>query len=147
MLITVYYAAITFGSLYLLNISLETTFSAAPYRFKSIIIGLTYIPASIGYILASAFGGRWTDLIMAREARRAGRYDERGKLLYIPEDRMKENAWIAAILYPAALVWYGWTVQKGVHWIVPLIATFFFGVGSMLGFAMERTMLTEVMTK
>ncbi|KAG8529466.1 uncharacterized protein KY384_006103 [Bacidia gigantensis] len=146
-LITVYYAAITFGSLYLLNISLETTFSAAPYNFKSIIVGLTYIPAAIGYILASIFGGRWTDHIMAREARRAGRYDEKGKLLYRPEDRMKENAWIAAILYPGALIWYGWTVQKGVHWIVPLVANFFFGVGSMLVFAMATTMLTEFMPK
>ena len=84
---------------------------------------------------------------MAREARRAGRYDEKGKLLYRPEDRMKENAWIAAILYPGALIWYGWTVQKGVHWIAPLIATFFFGVGSMLVFAMATTMLTEFMPK
>ena len=84
---------------------------------------------------------------MAREARRAGRYDPKGKLLYIPEDRMRENAWMAAILYPAALIWYGWTVEKGVHWIVPLIANFFFGIGSMLVFAMATTMLTEFMPK
>lgn len=145
--ITVYYASITFGSLYLLNISVETAFSAAPYSFNTIIIGLAYIPSSIGYILASFFGGRWTDAIMAREARRAGRCDERGKLIYRPEDRMRENAWIAAILYPGALVWYGWAVEKGVHWAVPLVATFFFGVGSMLVFAMATTMLTEFMPK
>ena len=145
--ITVYYASITFGSLYLLNISIETTFSVSPYSFSTLIVGLAYIPASIGYILASFFGGRWTDIIMAREARRAGRFDERGKLIYRPEDRMRENAWIAAILYPGALIWYGWTVQKGVHWAAPLIASFFFGVGSMLVFAMATTMLTEFMPR
>ena len=118
--ITVYYAAITFSSLYLLNISLETTFSKPPYNFSTIEIGLTYIPNSIGYILASLFGGRWTDTIMAREARRAKRYDEKGKLIYRPEDRMRENAWIAAFLYPAALIWYGWTAEKGVIWPVPV---------------------------
>lgn len=118
--ITVYYAAITFGSLYLLNISLETTFSKPPYNFTTIEIGLTYIPNSIGYILASLFGGRWTDRIMAREAKRAKRYDDKGKLVYIPEDRMRENAWIAAFLYPAALIWYGWTADKGVIWPVPV---------------------------
>ncbi|KAL9135000.1 MAG: hypothetical protein Q9175_003814 [Cornicularia normoerica] len=146
-LITVYYASITFGSLYLLNVSLQTTFSKPPYSFSATIVGLTYIPNSIGYVLASLFGGKWTDKIMAREAKRAGRYDEKGKLIYRPEDRMRENAWIAAFLYPAALIWYGWTAEKGIFWLVPLIGNFFFGVGSMLIFAMATTMLTEFMPK
>ena len=146
-LITVYYASITFGSLYLLNVSLQVVFSSPPYSFSTTIVGLTYIPNSIGYISASLFGGKWTDKIMAREAERAGRYDDNNKLMYRPEDRMRENAWIAAFLYPAALVWYGWTAEKGVFWLVPLIANFFFGVGSMLIFAMATTMLTEFMPK
>ena len=145
--LTVYYASITFGSLYLLNISLQATFSHPPYNFSTTIVGLTYIPNSIGYILASFFGGKWTDAIMAREAKRAGRYDDKGKLLYRPEDRMRENAWIATSLYPAALIWYGWTAERGIFWIVPLIANFFFGIGSMLVFAMATTMLTEFMPK
>ena len=146
-LITVYYASITFGSLYLLNISLETTFSKPPYNFSVTIVGLSYIPSSIGYVIASLFGGKWTDTIMAREAKKAGRYEADGKLKYRPEDRMRENAWIAAFLYPAALVWYGWTAEKEIFWLVPLIANFFFGIGSMLIFAMATTMLTEFMPK
>lgn len=146
-LLTVYYASITFGSLYLLNISLEYTFARPPYNFSIIVIGLCYIPNSVGYLLASLLGGRWTDVIMAREARRAGRYDPHGKLLYRPEDRMRENAWIAAILYPGALIWYGWTAQHGVAWPAPLIANFFFGVGSMLIFSMATTMLTEFLPR
>ena len=122
-LITVYYSSITFGSLYILNISLQSTFSKPPYNFSTTLVGLTYIPNSIGYVLASFFGGKWTDTIMAREAKRAGRYDEKGKLMYIPEDRMRENAWIAAFLYPAALIWYGWTSEKGIFWLVPLSKT------------------------
>lgn len=123
--ITVYYASITFGSLYLLNISLEDTFSRPPYNFSTIQVGLAYIPNSVGYILASLFGGKWVDNIMAREARRANRYDEKGKLIYRPEDRMRENAWIAAFLYPGALIWYGWTAEKGVIWPVPVSPLFF----------------------
>lgn len=119
-LITVYYASITFGSLYVLNISLQYTFAKPPYNFSTVIVGLTYIPNSIGYVLASIFGGRWMDSIMHREARKAGRYDAKGKLMYRPEDRMRENAWIAAVLYPGAMIWYGWTAQKGVFWVVPV---------------------------
>lgn len=123
-LLTVYYGSIAFGSLFVLNISVQDTFSRAPYGFSILIVGLLYIPNSLGYILASLVGGRWMDRIMAREARRANRVDERGKLQYRPEDRMRENAWLGAIMYPLALIVYGWTAENGVHWIVPVSVPF-----------------------
>jgi multidrug resistance protein len=146
-LITVYLASVTFGSLYVLNISIQQTFSGAPYNFTVIILGLLYIPNSLGYVAASIIGGRWADYIMHREARAAGRYDASGRLIFRPEDRMRENAWIAAVLYPGALIWYGWSAEKGVIWIVPMVANFFFGLGSMIIFAVSTTMLTEFMPK
>ena len=118
--LTVYYASITFGCLYVLNISVQQTFAAQPYGFPVIIVGLLYIPNSLGYFLSSIVGGRWVDFIMHREARKAGRYDEQGKLIFQPEDRMRENAWLGAFMYPAALFWYGWSAQEGVHWICPV---------------------------
>ncbi|EXJ60004.1 hypothetical protein A1O7_04152 [Cladophialophora yegresii CBS 114405] len=146
-LLTVYYSAVTFGSLYVLNISIQYTFERQPYDYATIIIGLLYLPNSVGYILASLMGGRWMDWIMKREAIKANRVDERGKLIFRPEDRMRENAWLGALMYPCALIWYGWTVQKGVFWIAPMIANFFYGLGSMLIFAMSTTMLTEFMPR
>lgn len=115
-IITVYYASIAFGSLYLLNVSMETTFSRPPYNFSSIQLGLAYIPSSVGYLAASVFAGRWSDRIMAREAKPDGN----GDLVYKPEDRMRENAWIAAFLYPSALIWYGWTSEKHLFWAIPV---------------------------
>ncbi|CAI7660733.1 unnamed protein product [Penicillium pancosmium] len=146
-LLTVYYASIAFGSLYVLNVSVEATFSKPPYNFSTIIVGLLYIPNSVGYVVASLFGGKWMDSIMQREAKKANRYDEKGRLVYRPEDRMRENAWLGAFLYPIALIWYGWTAEKGVFWLVPMIANFFFGIGSMLIFSMVTTMLTEFMPR
>jgi hypothetical protein len=125
--ITVYFAAITFGSLFVMNISIQSSFSAPPYNFSELIVGLLYLPPSLGYVIASVLGGRWIDHIMAREARRAGRYDDHGKLIYLPEDRLRENAWLAATVYPAALIWYGWTVDKGVMWLAPSVANLLFG--------------------
>jgi len=146
-LITVYLASITFGSLYILNISIQQTFSQKPYGFSVIILGLLYIPNSIGYVIASVVGGKWTDYIMHREARAAGRYDSHGKLVFRPEDRLRENAYLAALIFPGALLWYGWTADKGIIWIVPCIANFFFGVGSMIIFGAATTMLTEFLPK
>lgn len=146
--ISVYSASVCFCALFMLNISIQSTFTSAPYNFSGIIVGLLYLPLSLGYVVASIFGGRWIDYIMAREARKAERYDpDTGKLIYLPEDRMKENMWLAATLYPGALIWYGWTAQNGVHWVVLVIGTFFFGCGSMLVFGAVTTMLTEFMPK
>lgn len=142
--LSVAYASITFGSLYMLNISVQRTFAADPYNYSTIIVGLLYIPNSLGYFLASLFGGRWVDNIMHREARKAGRYDDRGRLKFIPEDRMKENAWVGALMYPSGLIMYGWTARYGVNTAAPMVANFFFGVGSMLIFALvSRTRSVE----
>lgn len=118
--LTVYYASMTFGSLYVLNISIQDTFGKSPYDYSTLIVGLLYVPNALGYILASTFGGRWMDVIMQREAKKANRIGEDGKFIYRPEDRMRENAWLGAFLYPAALIWYGWTVEYGVFWFVPV---------------------------
>ena len=146
--LTVYYAAIAFGSLYFLNISVEKTFSAPPYSFSVIIVGCLYMFNSIGYLIASVLGGRWVDRIMHREAARAGRVDPRtGKLQFVPTDRMRENVWAAGLLMPASLVWYGWCADRGVYWLAPMAANFCFGAGCMLLFGSVTTMLTEFMPK
>lgn len=119
-LLTVYYASMTFGCLYVMNISIQDTFGKAPYEYSTLIVGLLYVPNALGYILASSFGGRWMDIIMQREAKKVNRIGEDGKLIYRPEDRMRENAWLGAILYPSALIWYGWAAQNGVFWLVPV---------------------------
>lgn len=116
----VFYASVTFGSLFFLNISIEDTFSNEPYNFSVLKVGLSYLPGSLGYMVASLCGGKWLDYIMKREAKKAGRYDQDGNLVFRPEDRMKENAWLAAFLYPAALLWYGWTAWAKTYWLVPV---------------------------
>lgn len=110
-------------------------------------MGFLYIPSSMGYLLASFLGGSWNDLVMRRAAlkRRASsdNPDLDAPLEYLPEDRMGINAYIAGLAFPLALLWYGWTVQNGVFWFVPVMATFSFGFASMLMFSMTTTMLTE----
>lgn len=145
-LLTVSYAALTFGSLFILNVSIQLAFSSHPYNYTSLIVGLLYLPPSIGYASASILGGHWIDYIMRHAAEKANRRDPNtGNLVFLPEDRMRENAWLSANLFPAALVVYGWTVQEGVPWPGPAAATLLFGVGAMLVFGAATTMLTEFM--
>ncbi|KAH7325977.1 major facilitator superfamily domain-containing protein [Stachybotrys elegans] len=147
LLLTVFIAAIAFSALFVANISIQQKFSAPPYNFSASILGLLYIPPGLGYFLSSMFGGRWIDHIMAREARKANRYDEHGKLIYLPEDRMRENMWVANSVYPLSLLAYGWTLRYGVHFMVPSVCLFIFGGSSMLVFSAATTMLTEFVRK
>ena len=142
-LISVYSASIAEYLAFTMNISIQATFIQPPYSFATIIVGLLYIPPSLGYFSASLLGGRWIDYIMTREAVKAGRYGPEGQLLLLPEDRMRENIWLAATLYPGALIWYSWSVDMGLPWIVSAVANFLFGCGLMLAFGAVTTMLTE----
>ncbi|PQK10292.1 hypothetical protein BB8028_0002g06160 [Beauveria bassiana] len=142
-LFTSYYAALAFGSLYILNISIQKVFAEPPYGFSVSILGLCYIPSGLGFLSSALLGGKWADYIMKREAKRREVYDESGNLSLKPEDRMMENAWAAAVAFPAAMIWYGWTVDKGVFWVAPMFANFVFGLSTMLIFSLAVTMLTE----
>ncbi|KAF8537264.1 putative MFS multidrug resistance transporter [Trichophaea hybrida] len=148
-LITVYWAALAFNALYVLNVSIQRTFAKPPYNFPTMTIGLMYIPNSLGYVAASVFGGRWNDVIMRNAAikRRKSQDTENSghdtPLEYRPEDRMGINAWVAGALFPLALLCYGWVAQYGVFWFVCAIPTFLFGIGCMLVTNMAATMLTE----
>ncbi|OAL25798.1 hypothetical protein AYO20_10353 [Fonsecaea nubica] len=142
-LFTAYWASLAFGTLYIVNISVQDVFAKSPYNFSVSKVGLTYIPAGFGFLISALFSGRWADHVMAREAKRKNRYDENGKLVLRPEDRMMENAWIAAIAFPISMLWYGWSADKGAFWVVPLLATLVFGLSAMLIFGLAVTMLTE----
>ncbi len=146
-IIAVWTGSISFLTIFVLNVSLQSTFEKAPYNFSTILVGLLYLAPTIGYAFSSILGGRWIDHIMAREARKANRYDETGNPKLLPEDRMKENLWLALSLYPAALIWYGWSVDKGLHWAIGAAVSLVYGLGVMLAMGAVTTVLTEFTPK
>ena len=120
-LLNVYLASVAFGTLGMLSISLQDVFSKpGDYNFEPFIVGFTYLPMGVGMIATSLVGGKWTDAIMARKARKAGRYDANGKPVYLPADRMGENAWVSAVIFPIAILGYGWLAKYGVAWPAPV---------------------------
>ncbi|KAL2808095.1 MFS general substrate transporter [Aspergillus granulosus] len=146
-IVAVWSGSIAFGAMFVLNISIQASFEQDPYNFSVVKVGLVYLAPTIGYAISSILGGRWIDHIMAREARKAHRFDEDGKLKYLPEDRMKENLWLALAVYPGALIWYGWSVDKGLHWAVVCVSCIVFGLSMMLVMGAVTTVLTEFTPK
>ncbi|RHZ53847.1 MFS transporter [Aspergillus thermomutatus] len=146
-LITVYYTSIVFATYYLLCVSIEDTFALPPYSWSSVIVGVAYIPGGLGLLFGAIIGGRWQDYIMKRTAQDEGRFDDEGNLILHPVDRLGENCLLAGILFPGALLWWGWTADKHAFWLVPLIGNFFYGFAGMILTNVTMTMLTEFTPK
>ena len=113
-------ASITFGMNGFLTISLQWTFSRTPYRFPALTLGLTFVPLSLGLIVASVLGGLWSDHIMSKRAKTTGYSDSARVISFQPEDRMRENSFLSLAILSSALVWYGWTAERGEYWIIPV---------------------------
>jgi hypothetical protein len=143
----VYPAGISFGVMFVGYVELQATFSFAPYNFGETILGLFYLAPTIGYAIVSVRGGSWLEYIMEREATKSGRGDYNGNARYLPGDRMKENKWVRAVLYLACLVWFAWTIDKGLYWAMAAVTLVLFGVFGMILYGAIATALTDFTPK
>ncbi|KAK6203405.1 A Q resistance multidrug resistance transporter [Scheffersomyces amazonensis] len=132
------YSSCCFAVVYFFNMTISYSYAHDPYNFKSIIIGLLYIPNSITYIIASIIGGKWNDHLLAKYAK-----SHNGELA--PESRISWNLVTAIILYPPACLIFGWSLKYGVFWLVPLIGTAIFGFASMLVIGATVTYLVDTL--
>ncbi|TQN64743.1 Efflux pump rdc3 [Colletotrichum shisoi] len=117
------YVAIVYGILYLLI----TTFSFVYkdyYGFDEGTVGLTFLPAGIGMMIGIAVFGSLTDAIVLRNNAR--------NIEHTPEARLSPViAMPCTVVLPVGLFIYGWTTEKGVHFIVPMLGVVIFSIGLM----------------
>lgn len=89
---------------------------------QSIRIGsLNYISAAIGYVVGVNVAGHLNDWIYAKLKARNGGV---GK----PEFRVPAMI-VGTLLVPIGLIWWGWSGQARIHWIMPNIGCFIFTTG------------------
>ncbi|GAA5881298.1 hypothetical protein JCM8547_003488 [Rhodosporidiobolus lusitaniae] len=86
--------------------------------WNTLQVGMTWF----GLVIGGAIGPL-THIPQERKFRRETK--ENGDIL-VPERRL-DMACVAGVVYPASLFWFAWTTYPSVHWIVPVIASFFFG--------------------
>ncbi|CAK7217015.1 hypothetical protein SCUCBS95973_003008 [Sporothrix curviconia] len=132
------YVAAMYGLLYILFTTFTFVYQEI-YGFSSIGAGLSFIAAGLGNIIGVAYSGILSDRIVKR-IKMQGRAST-------PEDRLNFLLTVpASLLLPAGLVIYGWTADRHVHWIVPMLGTGVMGVG-MIGIMMcAQTYLIDAYT-
>jgi len=114
------YMATVYGYVYLLFTTFPRVFQIQ-YGFSSGSVGLTYLGMGIGSFFGLVICGATSDRLVATLMKRHGGTAK-------PEYRLP-TMFIGALLVPIGLFLYGWTADKKVHWILPIIGTGFVGVG------------------
>lgn len=116
------YMAIVYGLLYLFFTTIPSVFENQ-YGFSTGLSGLAYLGIGLGFGIGLVLYGVTNDRVVLKLTQRNG-----GK--YEPEMRLPAMIMFACLL-PISFFWYGWTVDKDVHWIVPIIGMMPFGIGMM----------------
>ncbi|KAF1971369.1 MFS general substrate transporter [Bimuria novae-zelandiae CBS 107.79] len=131
------YVSISYGILYLFFTTMTFVFEGQ-YNFSTDFVGLTYLGMGVGLILGMGFIGKMSDRYISK-AQASGKAK--------PETRLELPLTLpGAVLLPIGIFIYGWTTDKGIHWIAPIIATALVGLGNLTGLMTIQTYLVDAFT-
>ncbi|KAF1920046.1 major facilitator superfamily domain-containing protein [Ampelomyces quisqualis] len=131
------YIAVNYGILYLFFTTITFVFEGT-YHFSSGSVGLSYIGVGVGMIVGMAVLGVVSDKIIKK-------HQAQGDVT--PEHRLPPCLTLpGAISLPCGVFLYGWSVQYSVHWICPIIATAFIGLGNLTAMMTIQTYLVDAFT-
>ncbi|TGJ81957.1 hypothetical protein E0Z10_g6800 [Xylaria hypoxylon] len=114
------YAGLLFGIIFLLFSTFPSVFEET-YNFNTGISGLAYLGLGLGFVSGLLVFSILSDKLLGQK---------KGGAVAQPEKRLILMKWIAPVA-PLGCFLYGWTAEYHVHWIVPIIGTFFVGFGSL----------------
>lgn len=97
--------------------SLGSVYQTA-YVFPTMTAGLSYLGIGFGGLSALAFAKKMTEAVAVKFGGEEGASRPENALPFL---------FIVGPLGSAGLLWYGWSLQEQVHWIVPIVGLFFFG--------------------
>lgn len=129
------YMAILYGYLYLLFTTFPQVFKQQ-YGSSQGSAGLAYIGIGVGSVIGVLFSGLGSDkLVLKLSLRNGGQFQ--------PEYRLPPML-IGAILVPIGLFWYGWTADKHLQWMLPIIGTAILGCGIVIVLVRTCTYLCDL---
>ena len=119
------YMALVYGYLYLMFTTFPRVFQGQ-YGFSNASVGFVYLGIGVGSFFGLVFCAAISDRLVKSLTKRSGGSPK-------PEYRLPA-IFIGALVIPLGLFLYGWSAEKEVHWIVPIIGTAFLGGGMFLVF-------------
>lgn len=92
------------------------------YTFSTSTVGLVYTGLMVGFAVGVALSATVMDRIAMRRSEKGG---------HKPENRLVPIVY-ASPLIPAGLLLYGWSLQAGLHFAVPVVGSALVGAGMVL---------------
>ncbi|KAK3631718.1 hypothetical protein LTR56_016674 [Elasticomyces elasticus] len=134
------YMAYLYGLVYLVISSFPALFTSDAYYGESTQIGgLHYISLAIGYFVGAQATGRFNDWLYARLKRR-------NNGVGVPEFRVPVMM-VCGVLLPAGFLWYGWSAEARLHWIMPDIGAGILAAATICGYYAIQTYIIDSYTK
>ena len=119
------YIAYIFGLVYLALTTFPILWTQNYHQSIS-IAGLHYLALALGYIIGTNTCTRLIDIVYLHLKQ------TRGEGIGQPEYRLPLLI-PGALLLPIGLIWYGWSAERHLHWIMPDIGIVIFGIGVKYG--------------
>lgn len=129
------YMAVVYGYLYLLFTTITEVYEAQ-YNFSQGSVGLTYLGIGVGSMCGVIIFGIASDRIVKRLSKNGEMKAEYRLPPMIP----------GSFLIPIGLFLYGWTADKHVFWIAPILGTGLVGLGLLATFMPIQTYLVDAFT-
>ncbi|CAG8978441.1 hypothetical protein HYALB_00012608 [Hymenoscyphus albidus] len=133
------YSAILLGILYLFFGAFPVVF-IGNHEFTLSQVGMSFLGILVGMLFGTATDPYWAKnylrLIKQRE-------DATGEVGGSEPEYRLPPAIAGAFLVPVGLFLFAWTTYRSVHWIVPIIGSAIFGMGTVLVFSGVFTFLVD----
>lgn len=129
------FMAFCYGFMYLIIVTFPSVFKGV-YGFSTGILGLMYIPLGLGFFLGTVFFGIFNGWMYRRLVARNNGVAK-------PEYKLP-GLCASGVLIPVAMIWYGWSAQKKLHWIMPAIGACIFGFGECAVFQNVQNYLIDM---
>lgn len=129
------FMAFVYGFMYLMIVTFPSVWKGT-YGFKTGITGLMYLPMGLGFILGTVVWSYAIDKIYHRLTARNNGVSK-------PEYRLP-CLLFSGIGIPVGLIWYGWSAEKKLHWIMPAIGSAIFGFALVAVFQTIQNYLIDM---
>ncbi|RCK58145.1 Efflux pump vrtL [Candida viswanathii] len=129
------FMAFTYGFMYLMIVTFPQIFGQQ-YGYSKSITGLMYIPMGVGFVLGVVF---WTYTIDKVYNHLIAKNNGVAK----PEFRLPCLI-ASSVFVPVGLIWFGWSAERKLHWIMPGIGSAIFAMGLVCVFQTTQNYLIDM---
>lgn len=114
------YNGFIYGIVYLFNEAFPLVFGRGGHEFSTGEWGAAFVGLLFGSLVAAIFHPLQESYYLKQVARNDGKG--------VPEARMHLSRF-GTFFLPVSLFWFAWTSFPTMHWVLPIIASTFFGAG------------------